>query len=139
FNVQWRVEQKPVWCAAAVQRQAWGIPFRKIWSVLTRVPGPETSEDCLSPAGASSAAPVRVRGAAELFRKGIPQACLAPMRRASATRLARFGVEPLLAWCRAAHVRRGSPGPAWVISACPRSSALESPNRVLIDCNERRG
>src|SRR5690606_11807180 len=33
------------------------------------------------PQGASSAAPVRVRGAAELFRKGIPQDCPAPMRR----------------------------------------------------------
>src|SRR5690606_26453188 len=104
------------------------------------ISGPETSEDCLSPAGASSAAPVRVRGAAELFRKGIPQDCPAPMRRAPATRLARFGVGPLLVWgwLRAAHVRRGSPGPAWVISACARSSALESPNRVLIDCSEAR-
>src|SRR5690606_26194606 len=88
--------------------------------------------------GASSAAPVRVRGAAELFRKGIPQDCPAPMRRASATRLARLGVGPLLVGCRAAHARRGSPGPAWVISACARSSALESPNRVLIDCSEAR-
>src|SRR5690606_22184473 len=51
-----------------------------------------------------------------------------------------FGVGPLLVWgwLRAAHVGRGSPGPAWVISACARSSALESPNRVLIDCGGRR-
>src|SRR5690606_31148494 len=81
LDLQRNVENEFFEVQLKVGRQGWGIAFRNLWSVLTRVPGPETSEDCLSPAGASSAAPVRVRGAAELFRKAIPQTCPAQWQR----------------------------------------------------------
>src|SRR5690606_15339901 len=61
------------------------------------------------PQGASSAAPVRVRGAAELFRKGIPQACPTLMRRTQ-TGSGDFPPPPML-WRTGRSAAPG--GPSW--------------------------